>query len=83
MMYYEVYNTPLGEVRFGALFLMLNYSGAFMRVCAGDDLLVVRPMRAGGDDPVPFNDDGVHVPILEVATGRVSWMAKEKPCRVM
>jgi len=82
-MYYEVYTTPLEKVPFGAVFLMLNYMGAFMRVRAEDGLLAVHPMRAGGPEPVPFNDDGVHVPIVEVSTGRLSWMAKVKPCRVM
>lgn len=33
-------------------------------------------MRVQGD----VRDDGVHLPIVEVATGRLFYMSREKPC---
>jgi len=78
----EPYPVTLQDIPFGVLFTMLNYKGNFMRVkCLTKNLGVVRPYRAGGPDPVPFNDDGFHVPIVELATGNVLWMSKRKPCR--
>jgi len=75
------YSTKLGDIGFGRLFTMVNYKGAFIRVKCLDDLFITNP-RTIAKDYHHFNDDGVHVPIVELATGHLFYMAKEKPCYI-
>jgi len=69
------YSTKLGDIGCGKLFTMVNYKGAFIRVKMGDNNMV----WSGRDK---FNDDGFHVPIVELATGDLFFMSKEKPCYI-
>ena len=66
------YSTKLGDIGFGRLFTMVNYKGAFIRVKSLDSkwLNIARA------------DDEFHVPIVELATGHLFFMAKEKPCYI-
>ena len=77
----EVYNTNLGQIEFGKLFLMFNYSGVFMRVKTDNHIKTINNRRVNVE--LPFNDDGVHVPVVSMLNGHIIWMAKEKPCRTM
>ncbi len=69
----------LEEISFGAPFRMLAYGDrVFIRIQVADDILVTWPHKLSG--PSKLNDDGYHVPIVELSTGRLLWMSKAKPC---
>lgn len=74
----HIYAHKLGDIQPGRLFTMVNYEGAFLRVKAHE----LKVQRTATMDEIvhDFNDDGVHVPIVEIATGYLFYMAKEKPC---
>lgn len=72
----HVYTKKLGDLGPGRLFTMVNYKGAYIRVEAQGDLKTLSTVG----DPHPFNDDGCHVPIVELSTGYLSYMSKDKPC---
>tara|TARA_Y100000310_G_C20460086_1_gene704917 strand:- start:571 stop:846 length:276 start_codon:yes stop_codon:yes gene_type:complete len=78
---YPQYPPPLKEIEFGVVFVMLNYDEYCMRVHAGEHVRI-----SFLDSPKKnknFDDDGYHVPIVNLTTGRISWMAKNKPCKVV
>lgn len=77
----HAYTTELGNIAPGKPFMMVNYSGVFIRVKADSKYLMKRP-GAMGMVEYPFNDDGNHIPIVELATGILSYMSKIKPCMV-
>ncbi len=77
--YRDLYPSTLKEVPVGHLFMMLNYTGIYMRVEADKNVMTIREGRMA--NPLPFNDDGCHLPILDMATGSITWMSREKPCR--
>lgn len=75
----HVYTKPLEKIGFGRPFMMLNYTGVYIRVVGNDDYrLTVR--RSMGDFTSSINDSDGSLPIVELATGRLSYMEKEKPC---
>lgn len=83
------YSTKLGDIGFGTLFTMVNYRGSFIRVKSLDKLLLIAPnkppSRAIMTDTTiykPFNDDGFHVPIVELSTGILFYMSKKKLCYI-
>lgn len=75
------YNVVLGDVAPGKPFMMLNSRGIYIRVEGGKDLKIVRETIYGRKE-CAFNDDGHHIPIVELATGKLSYMSKLKPCLV-
>lgn len=75
------YTIELGAITPGRPFMMVNYTGVYIRVVSDPEYGLVTN-RALGRSERPFNDDGCHVPIVELATGRLSYMAKAKPCMV-
>ena len=77
----HAYTTELGNIAPGKPFMMVNYSGVFIRVAADKEYLIKRPAAMGMTE-YSFNDDGNHVPIVELATGQLSYMSKMKPCLV-
>ncbi len=74
------FSVTLDKILYGRPFMMVNYSGVFIRVFGDPKSMTFERHR--GSNPLPFNDDGSHVPIVELATGKLSWMSKEKPCLV-
>jgi hypothetical protein len=83
MMHYPDYPTPLQEIDFGVKFDMLNYDGQgpFIRIKSTTDFQTIVEHRMA--NPLSFNDDGYHVPIVNLHTGHVFHMVKIKPCRVV
>lgn len=73
----HAYTTKLGEISLGRIFIMCNYKGTYMRIAGEPDLKMLYGVFS---EPTSFNDDGCHVPIVELSTGRMTHMAKEKPC---
>lgn len=63
-------------------FEMLNYGSIYIRVEADSKLKILRHGTVN-KQPVGFNYDGCHVPIVDLATGRLFWMAAIKPCRIV
>jgi len=78
---YPDFPTPLEEVDLAVPFKMLNYKSVYIRVEAGAETKTVFPYRM--TNPLSFNDDGGHVPIVDLATGYLFWMSKIKPCRTV
>lgn len=74
------YNVALGDIKPGKPFMMVNYPGIYIRVEA-DAKYEIRKFNVF-DTLTLFNDDGIHVPIVELATGHLFYMSKIKPCFV-
>lgn len=75
------YPDRLGELVIGAKFQMLNYESTYIRVATSEGYYLMHPDQQRG--PVLLDDDGFHVPICDLRTGRLSWMSKEKPVRIV
>lgn len=79
-MSYPGYPVELDSIEFGVPFEMLNYDGMYIRVYSPSDFQTISKYRHA--NPLSFNDDGYHVPVVEMATGILFGMAKVKPCRL-
>ncbi len=80
--FYPDFPVRLGNIGFGKPFTMLNYgSWQFIRVNTHGEVSTILKYRI--TNPLPFNDDGFHVPIVNLANGELTWMSKEKPCRLV
>lgn len=73
----HAYTTKLGDIGPGRPFMMVNYKGPYIRVEADRDLKMLSGVFS---EPYAFNDDGHHVPIVELSTGHLLHMSKDKPC---
>ena len=77
----HTYTTELGDIGPGVIFMMVNYPGVYIRVKARD-LQICFPGSFNPEKQRDFNDDGHHVPIVELANGHLFYMSKIKPCMV-
>jgi hypothetical protein len=75
------YTVTLEEIAPGRPFMMVNYHGIYIRVDSDKEYKLKRP-AAMGEIEHPFNGDGQHIPVVELLTGRLFYMAKIKPCMV-
>ena len=71
----------LEKIPCGLPFTMMNYSGAFIRVETDGEVQTIKAARLA--NPLPFNDEGFHMPVVELGTGRLFWMHKSKPCAIL
>lgn len=74
------YTVELKDVQPGRPFMMVNYPGIFIRIFCKSRIVIARKLDAAIPADHDFNDDGCHVPIVELSTGNMSYMAKIKPC---
>jgi hypothetical protein len=72
------YPLKLSEIEIAKPFHMLGYKNPYIRVKAGIGYSLIVHGRPCGE--TEFNDDGHHVPIVNLVTGSITWMAKDKPC---
>lgn len=75
------YTVELGKISCGTPFMMVNYNGIYIRVQADKDYKLLH-WGAMQEIETIFNDDGIHVPVVELATGHLFYMAKVKPCMI-
>lgn len=82
---YAGFPDDLGDLDLAVPFEMLNYDSIYIRVKTSDDTKQIKHTLGFGKDGkvCNFNDDGYHVPIVDMADGHLFWMAKQKPCRVV
>lgn len=81
VMKYVGFPDVLADIGLAVPFEMLNYNSIYIRVSADFGLQVLDP--TAGRDTFRFNSDGFHVPIVDLATGYIFWMAAIKPCRIV
>lgn len=73
------YTIELEKIKPGRPFMMVNYDGVYIRIVTDENYGIVRDSAISRKE-YPFNDDGVHVPIVDLHTGNLFYMAKSKPC---
>ncbi len=73
------YPISLASISIGVPFRMLNYEDLHIRVQSAKGLMTIEPQR--NKNPLSFNE-GIHLPIVNLKTGYLFWMAGEKPCRL-
>jgi hypothetical protein len=74
----HAYQVKLGEIGVGKPFRMVNYEGVWMRVSANH----ITMLSGFNREERQFNDDGFHVPIVDLGTGNLIHMSKVKPCLI-
>ena len=74
----------LAEVKPGQKFYMLNYVSVYIRPFTHRQTLEVKHVRATEPYAHDFNDpEQLHLPIVDLATGCLSWMDRNKPIRLL
>lgn len=72
----------LDTIECGKPFMMINYPSVYIRIKA-DRRYTIKREAAMGITEYSFNDDGCHVPIVDLYTGHMFYMSKKKPCEYM
>lgn len=73
----HAYTVKLEDIGYGRPFMMVNYKGVYIRVQSFSKNLFIQGAMGQYSD---FNDDGFHIPIVELGTGHLMHMWKGKPC---
>lgn len=76
---WKEYPTELKNIPLAVPFRMLNHHSVYIRVETFSAVDTVCKGRVS--NPLPFNHDGTHVPVVDMKTGHLFWMADTKPCR--
>lgn len=73
------FECALSDMKQGQRFKMLNYDSLYMRVATNDPEVKITLQGALDVYTNAFDVDELHLPVVDLATGRLFWMARQKP----